>query len=129
MRYPNILRRYLATVVDIGVIWFFIYLISRLPALTGSDALAYSLCGILILLYEPLLTTYASTPGQALMRFKVRTKDGLKRIGLSQAYGRFIVKYLLGVISLLTIPARKDRRAIHDLAADTIVVEAAQSDL
>jgi uncharacterized RDD family membrane protein YckC len=34
------------------------------------------------------------------------------------------VKYLLGVISFLTMPTRSDRRAIHDLAAETIVVEA-----
>ena len=28
------------------------------------------------------------------------------------------------LISFLTMPARRDRRAIHDLAADTIAVEA-----
>jgi uncharacterized RDD family membrane protein YckC len=35
-----------------------------------------------------------------------------------------LVKYLLGIVSFLTVPARKDRRAIHDLSADTIVIEA-----
>jgi hypothetical protein len=38
--------------------------------------------------------------------------------------GRMLVKYLLGIVSFLTVPARKDRRAIHDLSADTIVIEA-----
>jgi len=39
------------------------------------------------------------------------------------------VKYLLGIISMLTIPARADRRAIHDFATDTIVIEAANDKL
>jgi hypothetical protein len=51
------------------------------------------------------------------MRIRVRTKEGLQRVGLDQAFGRMIVKYLLGIISFLTVPARADRRAIHDLAS------------
>src|SRR5262245_14459400 len=128
MQYPNVFRRYVATLIDAGVLWGFIVLIARSHTFTQSAALTSSLCVALVLSYEPLLTVYASTAGQALMRFRVRAKEGLERIQLSQAYARLIVKYMLGVISLLTIPARPDRRAIHDLAADTIVVEARARD-
>jgi uncharacterized RDD family membrane protein YckC len=38
-----------------------------------------------------------------------------------------VVKALLGIISFLTLPARQDRRAIHDLAARTLVVEASNA--
>jgi uncharacterized RDD family membrane protein YckC len=51
-------------------------------------------------------------------------RNGLFTIGVAQAVGRMLVKYLLGIISFLTVPARQDRRAIHDLSADTIVTEA-----
>jgi uncharacterized RDD family membrane protein YckC len=129
MKYPNLLRRYLATVLDLFALWCILYAISRTPALTERDALAYSIFAVSLLLYEPLLTTYACTLGQAVMRIRVRTVGNLTRIGLDQAFGRLIVKYLLGIISLLTVPARQDRRAIHDLSSGTIVIEAGRSAL
>ena len=127
MKYPNILRRYLATLLDLFAWWCLIYAMSRVPSITEHGTLAYSLFGLSFLLYEPLLTTYACTLGQAIMRIRVRTKEELKRVRLDQAFGRMIVKYLLGAVSFLTVPARKDRRAIHDLASNTIVIEAASS--
>ena len=36
---------------------------------------------------------------------------------------RLEIKYILGGISILTNPSRADRRAIHDFATDTIVIE------
>lgn len=128
MRYPNVLRRYLATVLDLFALWCIVYSISRTPALTDRGALAYWILAIALLLYEPLLTVYACTLGQAVMRIRVRTADGVKRIGLDQAFGRVIVKYILGILSLLSVPARRDRRAIHDLSSGTIVVEARGDD-
>jgi uncharacterized RDD family membrane protein YckC len=124
VKYPNVLRRYLATLLDLFAWWCLIYAMSRVPSITEHGALAYSLFGLSFLLYEPLLTTYACTLGQAIMRIRVRTKEGLKRIALGQAIVRMIVKYLLGIVSFLTVPARADRRAIHDLASDTIVIGA-----
>ncbi len=129
MKYPNVLRRYLATLLDLFALWCIIYAISRMPSITERGTLAYWILGISLLFYEPLLTRYACTPGQAVMRIRVRTVDGMKRLGLDQAFGRMIVKYLLGIISFLTVPARKDRRAIHDLSSGTIVIEASNSDL
>ena len=125
MKYPNVLRRYLATVLDLFAWWCLIYAMSRVPSITQHGALA--LFGLSFLLYEPLLTTYACTLGQAIMGIRVRTQEGLQRVSLDQAYGRVTVKYLLGTISLLTIPARADRRAIHDLATNTIVISASSA--
>src|SRR5262245_758894 len=129
MKYPNVLRRYLATLLDLFALWCIVYAIAKTPALTDRGALAYWILCISLLLYEPLLTRYACTLGQVTMRIRVRTIDGLKRISLDQAFGRMFVKYLLGIISFLTVPARKDRRAIHDLSSGTIVIEAGKSDL
>jgi hypothetical protein len=77
-----------------------------------------------IALYEPVFTSFAVTLGQALMRFRVRQFGTLKRIPIHLAYLRIIVKYFLGGVSALTIPARSDRRGIHDLTVDSIVVNA-----
>jgi hypothetical protein len=46
------------------------------------------------------------------------------RVPIWRLHMRVVVKSVLGIISFLTLPARRDRRAIHDLAANTLVVEA-----
>jgi uncharacterized RDD family membrane protein YckC len=122
LNYPNLLRRYLATLLDLFALWLIIYAIAQVSSITDNSVLAYSLLALTVLLYEPALTTYACTPGQVLMRIRVRSIDGLRRIHLHQAIGRMIVKYFLGLISFLTVPARNDRRAIHDLSSGTIVI-------
>lgn len=124
MKYPNVLRRYLATVIDMFVFWCCIYLIASVPTLNRNTALAYGLLALAWALYEPVLTAYACTLGQAVMRIRVRTANGAARVNVVQAIGRMLVKYLLGFVSFLTVPARRDRRAIHDLSSGTIVIEA-----
>ena len=125
MNYPNLLRRYLASIIDFLTIIFIVYLYSRSP-LYHPDREATSVLIFLftLALYEPLMTVFLCTLGQAVMRFRVRKADDLSRVSLVQVYIRIVVKYLLGVISFLTMPARRDRRAIHDLAGGTIVIEA-----
>jgi uncharacterized RDD family membrane protein YckC len=125
MTYPNALRRYVATLIDAVVAWLILFSAVRFTSDTDSETVAVAIGIGVILAYEPLCTVYGCTVGQAFMRFRVRTVEGLKRINLAQAYGRFVVKYLLGVGSFLTMPARSDRRAIHDLVSETIVIEAA----
>ena len=124
MSYPNLLRRYLASTIDLVAVFCIVYLYSRTPLYTpGGDQGALVFFGVLAS-YEPLMTVFACTLGQAAMRFRVRRVERLNRVSIGQAYLRMVVKYFLGVISFLTMPARRDRRAMHDLAAGTIVVEA-----
>lgn len=75
-------------------------------------------------LYEPLLTRYLCTPGQLLMRIRVRTEPGIERVPVLLTFVRSVVKYLLGIISFAFMPAHREKRALHDLAAGTIVVDA-----
>lgn len=128
MSYPNALRRYVAMLIDALVVWMLVFSIVRLTETAGSETLMIVLIVIVVAAYEPLSTAYACTLGQALMRFRVRTFEGLRRITIARAYGRFALKYLLGVISFLSMPVRSDRRAIHDLVSETIVIEAADAD-
>jgi uncharacterized RDD family membrane protein YckC len=124
MGYPNLLRRYVASLIDLITVFFLVYLYSRTPLYTPRGNIGPFMFFVIFLSYEPLLTVFACTPGQASMRFRVRKPEDLRRIALGQAYLRLLVKYALGFISFLTMPARRDRRSIHDLAAGTIVVEA-----
>ncbi len=125
MNYPSVFRRYLSTLLDLLILWFCLYLTTRIPALIDSKWGVVMVFAPIVLLYEPLLTAYRCTVGQWIFRIRVRTFDERHRISVFQAYSRLFVKYLLGTISVLTIPARADRRAIHDFATKTIVIEAA----
>ncbi|MBS1512743.1 MAG: RDD family protein [Bacteroidetes bacterium] len=74
--------------------------------------------------YEPVCMISGATLGNYLIGIRVRKySDTNKRISIFQAYVRFIVKVLLGWISFLTIGMNKERRAIHDLVAGTVMIE------
>jgi len=46
-----------------------------------------------------------------------------KKINIFQAYIRYVTKLLLGFISFLTISTNKERRAIHDMVAFTVMLK------
>ena len=37
MKYPSVFRRYLATLLDLLVLWSYVYLVTRIPAVIESD--------------------------------------------------------------------------------------------
>lgn len=125
-RYPILIRRYLATFVDFCFIFTIAIVIGKYVIGEGVSNIGGSVLIFIIpfLLYEPIFTSFSATLGQFIFRFRVRKLDEKSKISLFYAYCRYFVKGFLGIVSLMTIPAREDRRAIHDLAADSIVVEA-----
>ncbi len=125
MNYPSVFRRYLSTLLDLLLLWCWVYAVTRVPAVVETNWIAAALILPVLLAYEPVFTAFRCTVGQWVFRIRVRTFEGRNRISIPQAYGRLFVKYLLGAISILTIPARRDRRAIHDFTTKTIVIEAA----
>ena len=129
MNYPSVFRRYLSTLLDLSILWSCLYMATRVPALVDSGWGVAAVVAPIVLLYEPVLTAYRCTVGQWIFRLRVRTFDERGRITVLQAYSRLFVKYFLGAISVLTIPARADRRAIHDFATETIVIEATEDRL
>jgi uncharacterized RDD family membrane protein YckC len=123
MRYPNLLRRYLSTLIDMVLVLFLVYFYAHSP-LYVPRGISLVIAFLVFLSFEPLLTAFACTPGQALMRLRVRDVEGLKRISVNFAYLRALTKYALGMVSFFSVPLRRDRRALHDLVAQTIVIEA-----
>lgn len=127
MKYPSVFRRYLSTLLDWLILWIVVYLLIRIPAVVNSDWRIAAIVVLLVLVYEPFLTAFRCTIGQWVFRLRVRSFHDKGRISVLQAYLRFLVKYFLGIVSLLMIPARPDRRAVHDFVTDTIVMEAAEA--
>lgn len=80
------------------------------------------------LLYEPVLVAFRSTLGQKVSRIRVvdytaYQQGNIAPIGFIRSLKRYVVKWLLGWVSLLSISFSKDRRAIHDFASGSIMIE------
>lgn len=73
--------------------------------------------------YEPLCTTLGGTIGNRIKGIRVQ-KFGVsnKRINIFQAFVRYLIKITLGWLSFLTIHMNKEKRAVHDLFANSIMV-------
>jgi uncharacterized RDD family membrane protein YckC len=121
--YPALVRRYIGSLIDFVFLITLIGLVARAPFYAPSHPLHHLGLLAIFVVYEPFLTCFFCTLGQALMRFRVRDLKTGARIPLWRSYIRLVTKCTLGLVSFVTLPARSDRRAIHDLVANTIVVE------
>jgi uncharacterized RDD family membrane protein YckC len=124
MKYPSLLRRYMASLIDGATLFFVFVLYMRAPLRFAQSQAPHYWPLVLLALYEPLLTRYLCTPGQLLMNIRVRTEPEIERVPVLRTFIRLFVKYLLGIVSFVFMPAHRQKRALHDLAADTIVVDA-----
>ena len=123
---PSLVRRYGASLIDAFFIMFLMILAGvALQAESEASVTARVVAFVLILFaYEPVLTSRLCTIGQRLTGLRVRRYGNREeRIGFLAAYVRFAVKILLGAISFLTLAFTKEKRAIHDLAAGSIMLQ------
>ena len=109
MEYPSIFRRYIGALIDGLVVLGLFFIVARSPLISFLDSRANILI-IVIFLYEPICTSRFCTLGQFAMGYRVRTLIGHERIGVFHAIWRYIVKALLGIISLITIPADRTKQ-------------------
>ena len=76
------------------------------------------------MVYEPLCTTLGCTLGNYIKNLRVRKyTNPSKKINFLQALIRYIFKTGLGWISFLTINSNRQKRAIHDMVAGSVVVK------
>ena len=126
--FPPLTQRYLSSLID-GVLMVFL-VVAVTVALEGQGKglriLRLSLVFGALLIYEPLLTSKAATVGQLVTGIRVRQlSDPGARISIGRAYLRSFVKVLLGWYSFLAMGFNKQRRAVHDFAARSVVLNAA----
>jgi len=75
-------------------------------------------------LYEPVCIAYGCTIGQYLMHIRVRRiRDTTKNIHIVLSYMRYIIKFVLGWLSFLSIAFNQQRQAIHDMAVESVMIK------
>lgn len=123
--YPLLVKRYQSVMID-GLVLFSIMIVTMVM-MGESDArqtVMVSMGVIFALVYEPLLTTYGATLGQYIIGIRVRdSRNPRQRINIRRAYIRIVLKLMLGWLSLVAINFNPQHRAIHDLAASSVVVK------
>lgn len=124
INYPSIIRRYFSTFID-GLFAIGIFILSSFILDTENTAATKIRIGVIIFVffvYEPIFTAYFCTLGQKITGIRIRKFATGNRISILRAYLRIIVKLFLGIISFFTIPFTKNKRALHDFTAGTLVI-------
>lgn len=124
--YPGVLSRVKAVITDSVVLIAFMFLITyvfehikNVPNNARITAFVF-----IFILYDPIFTSaFGGTIGHLTNGLNVkRAADENKKIIFPFAVIRFIVKALLGWISLLTVSGNEKGKAIHDSLVGSVVV-------
>lgn len=127
LEYPGVAIRVKALFIDTVVMILFMMLFTALFAQFEKVADEARIIAIvfIVLLYDPLFTGFTgATIGHRLFGLRVRNEQELtKNINFFKAIVRFLIKAFLGWISLLTVQGNEKRKAMHDMAVGSVVVE------
>lgn len=125
-KYPSVSDRIKAVITDSVVLIIFIIgftyvfsIIENVPKNARMYAFLFT-----FILYDPLFTSiFGGTIGHLANGLRVRRiNNQTKKIIFPLAVIRFIIKSLLGIISLLTMSSNKKNQAIHDIVVQSIVI-------
>ena len=79
---------------------------------------------VLWTLYEPIGIATGGTIGNRIKGIRVRQQNHpVLKLPVPQSFVRYILKVAFGWLSFITIHFNKERRAIHDLAAGSVMVK------
>ncbi|MTB51170.1 RDD family protein [Lewinella sp. W8] len=124
--YPGVTDRVKAALVDGFLLILLMYLVTSVFSSLGNVPTAPRVIAfvVILFLYDPLLTSFsAGTLGHKAVGIRVkRLADEQRNISFPAALLRFLLKVLLGWISLITVSTSEQRLAIHDRAVKSIVV-------
>ncbi len=126
--FPPLIKRFQSLITDQVFIILCMVIFSQLFENTDEEdtgALRGFLLFGLFFLYEPFCLAFGCTIGNYIAGIRVRKfGNEEKRINILRSYIRFIVKIVLGIISFFTVTSNKHKRAIHDIAAGSIMIYA-----
>ncbi|WP_106793470.1 RDD family protein [Aquimarina sp. Aq78] len=126
-KYAILPDRIKAVVVDGIVLIALMFVITEIFALFNEVPVFFRIIAFIFIfvLYDPILTArYGGTVGHSFSNIIVkREEDHNKNIAFHKALIRFLIKFSLGWISLVTVTGNEKRKAIHDFAAGSIVIE------
>lgn len=130
--HPGVLDRVKAVVTDSIVIVAFIIIVTYTFSIfdTVPDQMRIIAFVFIFILYDPIFTSiFGGTIGHMTMGIRVkREKNTKKNIIFPLAIIRFIVKTLLGWISLLTVSGNSKGKAIHDYLVGSVVIFKTKND-
>ena len=123
--YPSFFKRIIAMSIDSTIIAItFLTLIAFVSEFEINNI--YIKVGALILpfiILEPVLISLTSgTIGHHLLKIRVLNNKTNKNLNLFLSILRFIVKMFFGWLSFLFILITNKKRALHDLASNSVVV-------
>jgi hypothetical protein len=126
---PSLILRLKSMMIDGVVLILLMFLMSLLlESLKVESGLVRGLCFGLIFLYEPILVSISGTVGQNVMGISVlnygqySTTRSKQRINIFQSLIRYITKFFLGWVSLLTIHSSHYGQALHDKLGNSVMI-------
>lgn len=125
---PSLNLRVKAMFVDMLIVICTLMIVSlALSYFNINPDLVYPILIGMFLLYEPIAVSLGGTIGQRTMGLRVRKANTIKEsnsysnIGIGFSLIRFIAKFLLGTISLISIHHTNYGQAIHDKLSGSVV--------
>ncbi len=122
--YPNIGKRVKASLVDSLIIITAMSLMTTVYFYIGVETpvIVLLIC-IVIFFYEPVLVSWkGKTFGHKMFNFQVLDVKTKENISFPKAIVRFVIKSILGIISLLGAFFTNRQQALHDIATNSIII-------
>ena len=124
--YPSISDRIQSTFIDTFfiIIMMFVFATVLDNFETAPDWVRIILFVGVWILYDPLCTSYGCTIGNYIKDIRVRNRDShSQKISLLNAFIRYVTKIMLGWLSFLTMHTNREKRALHDVFAGSVMVK------
>lgn len=125
-RYPELKERLQSTFIDTVFILMLMFCTASLLDNFNDvpDWVRFVLFIGLVLAYEPICMVFGCTVGNYFKKIRVRKyADSSRKLNILQAAVRYPVKVMLGWVSFVTIHSNAQRRAIHDMAAGSVMIK------
>jgi uncharacterized RDD family membrane protein YckC len=126
MNYVGIMERYKSILIDLMILIGLAYCCSLIldSFQNVPENLRISIFVFITILYEPIFVSlFGGTLGHFMMGIRVKKEnDPSKNINIIAAIFRWIVKSLLGWISLFTVSSGAKKQAIHDHLVGSVVI-------
>ena len=125
IKYAGVFDRVKAAMIDAVII--ILLLLASTDLLSNFDNppnyLKQLIFVFIFLLYEPIMvSTLGASVGHHFNNLRIQQEASSQKINLIVAILRFIIKMLLGWLSLLTVGSQKKKQALHDLIAKSVVI-------
>lgn len=129
IKYPSLLKRIESFLIDTILKLLLIYLATCFFGMRRwserKEEWAKAIVFILVvIMYEPVSMRIGATLGNYITGIRVRRlADTSRTINLFQSFTRYGTKIFVGWLSCFTILFNKQRRALHDMVGESIVIE------